>query len=107
MPIRWSTLKVSEACDMIDEYINQAAEPLEQARLVANEALKIENLPQYVTQDFGRLLGDIAHAIGGSQWEPVGRFRSGVAAIRKSLPADAVKQEQEFLAHGRQQALTL
>ena len=46
MPIRWSALKVSEAADMIEEYINKAAEPLEQVRIVAREAGKIANLPQ-------------------------------------------------------------
>jgi len=31
MPIRWSALKVSEAAGMIEEYLNKAVEPLEQA----------------------------------------------------------------------------
>ena len=48
MPIKWSALKVSEAMDMVEEYIDQAVEPLEQARIVAQEARNIPNLPQYV-----------------------------------------------------------
>ena len=48
VPIRWSALKVSEAADKIEELINQAAEPLEQARIVAREARKIpEPAPVY------------------------------------------------------------
>lgn len=43
MPIRWSALKVKEATDMIEKFVNQAVEPLEQARIVASEARKIEN----------------------------------------------------------------
>jgi hypothetical protein len=47
MPIRWSALKVSEAADIMEEFVEKAAEPLEQVRIVAREARKIANLPQY------------------------------------------------------------
>jgi len=91
MPIRWNALKVREATDMIEDLVNKAAEPLEQIRVVAKEARKIANLPQYVDQDFVRLLGEIDRAIGGSQYEPVGRLRACVEAIRKSIPERALK----------------
>jgi len=107
MPIRWSALKVTDACDMVEEFVNQAAEPLEQARIVAQEARKIDNLPQYIDQYFARLLGEIDRAIGGSQWEPVGRLRVSVDNVRKSLPADALEEEKERLAHGQQESLSL
>ena len=105
MPIRWSALKVSEAADMMEEFINKAAEPLEQVRIVAREALKIANLPQYIDQDLIRIIGEIDRAIGGSQLEPVGRLRAGIAAIRKDLPEDSVKAEQESAKHGTMQSL--
>jgi len=107
MPIKWSAIKVSEAADMIEEFINQAAEPLEQARLVAQEARKIDNLPQYVDQDFLRILGEIDRAIGGSQWEPIGRFRACIEAIREDILSGAIEAEQESLRHGTQQALII
>jgi len=47
MPIKWNALMVNEAMDMVEEYVNQAIEPLEQAKLVATEARKIPNLPGY------------------------------------------------------------
>ena len=34
VPIKWSALRVSEAMDMIEEFVNQAAEPLEKAKIV-------------------------------------------------------------------------
>jgi len=105
MPIKWSALKVSEAADMIEEFISQAAGPLGQARLVAREAREIDNLPQYVDQDFLRILGEIDRAIGGSRWEPVGRLRACIEAIRKDIPGGAIEAEQESLRHGSQQAL--
>jgi len=67
MPIKWSPLMVNEAMDMVEEYVNQAVEPLEQARIVASEARNILNLPQYVDQYLVRIIGEIDRAIGGSQ----------------------------------------
>ena len=48
MPIKWSALLVNEAMDMAEEYVNQAIEPLEQALVVAQEATRIPNLPDYM-----------------------------------------------------------
>jgi len=45
MPIKWSALQVAEAVDMVEQYVNLAIEPLEQAKLIAIEARKIHNLP--------------------------------------------------------------
>jgi hypothetical protein len=105
VPIRWSTVKVNDAAGMIEEYVNQAAEPLEQIRIVAREALKIDNLPQYVDQHFRGLIGEIDRAIGGSQWEPVGRLRAKLQSIRDSLPKEAMEAEKTKIAHGSQQVL--
>ncbi len=44
MPIKWNALMVSEAVNMVEEHVNQAIEPLEQAKLVAIEAREILNL---------------------------------------------------------------
>ena len=43
MPIKWSPLMVSEAMDMVEEYVNQAVEPLEQAS--GDNALKVSRTP--------------------------------------------------------------
>ncbi|MFC1902708.1 hypothetical protein ACFLX4_01390 [Chloroflexota bacterium] len=67
MPIKWSTLRVSGAMDTVEEFVNQAAEPLEQARIVAQEARNIPNLPQYVDQYLMRIIGEIDRTIGGSR----------------------------------------
>jgi len=39
MPIKWSALRVNEAMDMVEELVNQAVEPLEQAKIVPNFTL--------------------------------------------------------------------
>ena len=105
MPIKWSPLMVSEAMDMVEEYVNQAVEPLEQARVVAREARNIPNLPQYVDQYLVRIIGEIDRAIGGSQWEPVGRLKVGIQSVRESLPDGAVKDEKKKLESGSQLSL--
>ncbi len=102
MPIKWSPLKVSEVMDKVEESINQAVEPLEKARDAAREALKIPNLPQYVTQHIIRIIGDIDQSIGGSQWNQKGRLKSGIQSVRDSLPKDAIEDEKKKLESGSQ-----
>ena len=96
MPIRWSALRVSEAMDMVEEFVNQAVEPLEQARIVANEARNIENLPQYLDQRLVRLTIDI---------ERIDYIRASVSAVRSELPIDAVAAERKAESYGRQPIL--
>ena len=96
MPIKWSALRVSEAMDMVDEFVNQAAEPLEQAKLVANEARSIPNLPQYLDQRLIRLVIDI---------ERIDSIRNSVKAVRSDLPDEAVQAEKKSESHGRQPVL--
>ena len=105
MPVKWSALKVSDATDMLEEYVNQAVEPLEQARIVAREARNIPNLPQYVDQHLVRIIGEIDRAIGGSQWEPVGRLKAGIQSVRDSLPDGVVEDERKRLESGSQLSL--
>ena len=105
MPVKWSTLKVNDAMDMVEEFVNQAVEPLEQARIVAREARNIPNLPQYVDQHLVRIIGEIDRAIGGSQWEPIGRLKAGVQSVRESLPDGAVEDERKRLESGSQLSL--
>jgi len=105
MPVKWSALQVNDAMNMVEEYVNQAVEPLEQARIVATEARNIPNLPQYVDQHLVRIIGEIDRAIGGSQWEPDGRLKAGIQSVRESLPDGAVDEEKKRLENGSQLSL--
>ena len=96
MPIKWSALMVSDAMDMVEEFANQAAEPLEQAKIVANEARNIPNLPQYVDQRLVHLVCDI---------ERIDYIKSSINAVRKELPDRAVEAERISASHGRQPVL--
>ena len=105
MPIKWNALKVNDAMDMVEEYVNLSVKPLEKARIVASEARNIPNLPQYVDQHLLRIVGEIDRAIGGSQWEPVGRLKAGIQSVRESLPDGAVEDEKKRLESGSQLSL--
>ena len=96
---------VNEAMDMVEEFVDHVVEPLEQARIVASEARNIPNLPQYVDQHLLRIIGEIDRAIGGSQWEPVGRLKAGIQSIRESLPDGAVEEERKRIENGSQLSL--
>ena len=96
MPIKWSALRVSEAMDMVEELISQADEPLDQAKIVANEARNIVNLPQYLDQRLVRLIIDI---------ERIDYIKSSIEAVRRDLPDGAVEAEKKSESHGRQPAL--
>ncbi len=96
MPIKWSALKVSEAMDMIEEFIDQAAEPLEQAKLVATEARRIADVPQYVD---GRLASLIANI------DRIESIRSSIEAVRESLPSGVAAEEQKRIESSSQLVL--
>jgi len=96
VPIKWSALRVSEAMDMVEEYIYQAADPLDQAKIVANEARNIVNLPQYLDQRLVRLIIDI---------ERIDSIKNSINAVRRDLPDEAIESEKKSASHGRQPVL--
>jgi len=96
VPIKWSALMVSEAMDMVEDFVNQASDPLERAKIVANEARNIPNLPQYLDQRLVRLITDI---------ERIDYIKSSINAVRKDLPDGAVEAERIVASHGRQPVL--
>jgi hypothetical protein len=91
---------------MLEDCLNHATEPLEQARNIAREARNISNLPQYVDQHLLRIISEINRAIGGSQWEPVGRPKVEIQSVREALPEGALEDEKRRLESGSQLSLT-
>jgi len=96
VPIKWSALRVSEAMDMVEEFVEQAAGPLEQAKIVAVEARNIAGLPQYLDQRLVHLIADI---------ERLDHVRTSIAAIRKELPDGVVEAERKSAQSGSQLTL--
>jgi hypothetical protein len=109
MPIKWSALQVSDAVSMIEEYLNQAIEPLEQAKLVAIEARKIDNLPSYIDQYLVRIISEIERITGGitpwNQESHPGYAQAAINSIRESIPGGTVEAERQKLDNGKQLSL--
>ena len=84
---------MSEAMDMAEEFVNQADEPLEQAKIVATEARKIANLPRYLDQHLIRLIGDIKR---------VDYVKAAIKSVRNSLPDGALEAQQRSVENGSQ-----
>ncbi len=98
MPIKWSALRVSEAMDMVEEFVGRAAEPLEQAKIVATEARNIANLPKYLDQRLVRLIIDI---------ERIDHIRASINAVRNDLPDGVLEAEVKSASHGKQPVLVI
>ncbi len=109
MPIRWSALKVQDATEMAEEFIAKMKEPAESVKTIAEEALKIPEIPEYIQGGFRSLISEAERILGGVQgWskEPYsGNFDKIVERIRKEIPADALASEQKTAAAGSQQSL--
>ena len=96
MPIKWSAVKVSEVMDDVERQINLAGSFLAEAKVKAETARKIADLPQYVDQRLVRLTNDI---------ERIGNVRSSIEAVRQSIPDGAIEVEREHTKNGSQQPL--
>ena len=96
MPIKWSAVKVSEAMDDVERQINLAESFLAEAKVKAEVARKITDLPQYVEQRLIRLTCDI---------QRIDNVRSAIEAVRQSIPDGAIEAEREHLKNGSQQSL--
>jgi hypothetical protein len=91
VPIKWNAKMVEESTDMLEEALRKAVEPLEEARLIAREALNIPELPLYIGQSFMNLIGKIDDSIGGGRFSPEGWIERYLKRIRENIPTEAVK----------------
>lgn len=98
MPMKRSVRIAAEAVDMVEDYVNQAAEPLEQAMVVAVEAGKIPNLPQQVNELIVGLITEI---------ERIDDVRGAIKAIREYLPDAAAEIERRRLKNRSQLKLVV
>ena len=107
MPIKWSGLRVIEAMSMAEEYVSRAIEPLEQALLVAEEAAKIPNLPDYMKDRIDRLIEELKRMTGGVIYgqEMPGHLISAIDSVRGNIPKEALEQEKARERAGKQPAL--
>jgi len=105
VPIKWNAKRVKETTDMLEEALRKAEEPLEEARLIAREALNIPELPLYIGQNFMNLIGKIDDSIGGGRFSPQGWIDRYIKRIRENIPAEAVKTVEVREKYGSTQSL--
>ena len=91
MPIKWSAVKVSEAMDEVEKQVRLAEAFLTEAKVKAEAARKIDNLPEYIGQRLVRVIGDI---------ERIDRVKDSIEAVRKDIPDGAIEAEREAGKHG-------
>ncbi len=107
MPIKWSALRVTEAMEMAEGYVNEAIEPLEQAKAVAEAARAIPNLPQYIDQHLLRFIGEIERVIPAMRYgqQSQGNLKAAIQSVRDSIPANDLEAEKRLAQAGTQQSL--
>jgi len=96
MPIKWSAVRVCEVMDEVEHQVNLAESFLSEAKVKAEIARKIADLPQYIDQRIIRLICDI---------ERIDNVRSAIEAVRQSIPDGAIEAEREHIKNGSQQSL--
>jgi len=96
MPIKWSAVKVSEAMDDVERQINLAEAFLAEAKVKAEIARKIADLPQYLDQRLIHLITEIKR---------IDNVINAIEAVRQSIPDGAIEAEREHLKNGSQQSL--
>jgi hypothetical protein len=109
VPIRWSALKVEDAAAMAEEFAAQLKGPAESIKAVAEEALKLPNIPEYIQQHFRSLMSEAADITGGvTPWNGQhyeGSFDKIFERIRRDIPEDALAAEKKEAAAGTVQNL--
>jgi len=97
MPISWSTVKVSEEVDEIEELINSIRPTLWRMREEAEELRGMPNLPGYVDQPAVTMTSKV---------DNFNSYMKGyIERIRDLIPKEALDEEHKALEYGKQQSL--
>jgi len=97
MPIKWSAVKVNQACNDVEAQLALAESFFAEAKTLAEEARKLPNLPQYIDQKLLGLTSELGYRIDN--------LKSKVDSIRKDIPDGAVEAEQALAKYGEKQSL--
>ena len=97
MPIRWSTLRVSQNVDEVEELMNSIRPTLWRIREKAEELRRIPNLPGYIDQPTATMTFKV---------DNFNTYMKGyIQRIRDHIPKDALEEERKALEYGSQQSL--
>jgi len=97
VPIRWSTVRVSEEVDEVEELMNSVRPTLWRIREKAEELRGIPNLPGYIDQPTGTMTSKV---------DNFNSYMKGyIERIRNLIPKEALEGERKALEYGKQQSL--
>ena len=96
MPIKWSATKVSEAMDEVESKVILADQFIAEAKVKAEAAKKIPNLPQYIEQRINNLI---------SQLDRMENIKGAIESVRKDIPDGVIEAERESTKHGSTQSM--
>ena len=96
MPIKWSAIKVSEAMDEVEQQVLLADQFIAEAKVKAQAAKRISNLPQYMEHHLNRLI---------DQLERMEYIKGAITSVHEDIPDGAIEAEQKVASYGSQQSL--
>jgi predicted nucleic acid-binding Zn-ribbon protein len=96
MPIKWSAVKVSKAMDDVESQVILAEQFLDEAKSKAEEALKIEDLPEYMSQRIRSLTHDL---------ERIKKAKESIESVRKNIPEGTIEAERNTGRHGKTESM--
>jgi len=97
VPIKWSTVKVSEKVDEIEELMNSIRPTLWRMREQAEELRRVPNLPGYIDQPTATMTFKV---------DNFNTYVKGyIERIRNLIPEDVLEDERKALEYGSQQSL--
>jgi len=97
MAIKWSTLKVSEKVNEIEELMNSIRPTLWRMREKAEELRRIPNLPGYIDQPTATMTFKVNN---------FNTYMKGyIERIRDHIPKEALEEEHKAMEYGSQQSL--
>jgi hypothetical protein len=97
MPIRWSTIKVSEEVDEIEELMSSIKPTLWRIREKAEELRRIPYLPAYIDQPTVTMTSKV---------DNFNTYMKGyVERIRNLIPKEALEEEHRAMEYGSQQSI--
>jgi hypothetical protein len=97
MPIKWSTIRVSQNADEIEELMNSIKPTLWRIREKAEELMRIPNLPGYIDQPAATMTFKV---------DNFNNYMKGyIERIRNLIPKEALEEERKATEYGSQQSI--
>jgi hypothetical protein len=97
VPIKWSTVRVSQNADEVEELMNSIKPTLWRIREKAEELKQVPHIPAYIDQPAATM---------ASKVDSFNTYMRGyIERIRNLIPKDALEEERKAIEYGKQQSI--